>query len=231
MNPVCSGVVFDVDGVLFDTERLAHTIWLTTSAELGWPQVGLDYLDFVGRSRQAIQTQMLERYGPQFPRETFLETCSQRSQARMEREGVPLKPGVREILTFLQERKIPAALATSTYRERTLRRLELTGLTSYFTAIITGDQVTHSKPDPEIYLLACQQLGFPPVQILAVEDSRNGILSAHAAGMPVVMIPDLIPPTAELEDKLLARFDSLLTLRDNLEGDFQSLGNSMSRRR
>ena len=83
--------------------------------------------------------------------------------------------------------------------------MEMTGLGPYFSAIITGDQVEHSKPDPEIYLLACQALGTDPEHTIAVEDSRNGILSAHSAGMPVIMVPDMIPPTPELEALLFRR--------------------------
>ncbi len=106
------GVVFDVDGVLFDTERLSQEIWNAVSTELGWPQVGRAYLEFVGQNRADILQKMLDLFGPDFPRETFLLTCSARSQERMEREGVPLKPGVREILEFLTARRVPAALAT-----------------------------------------------------------------------------------------------------------------------
>ena len=210
------GVVFDVDGVLFDTERLTQKSWLSVSREMGRPQVGARYLEFVGQNRADILAKMLEFFGPEFDREQFLLTCSQRSQNRMEWEGVPLKPGVREILDFLREKNIPTALATSTNRDRTLRRMEMTGLTPYFSAMITGDQVEHSKPDPEIYLLACKALGAAPARTLAVEDSRNGILSASAAGMPTVMIPDMIAPTPELEKLLFQRFDSLLELRDFL---------------
>ena len=210
------GVVFDVDGVLFDTERLTQKSWLSVSREMGRPQVGARYLEFVGQNRADILAKMLEFFGPEFDREQFLLTCSQRSQNRMEWEGVPLKPGVREILDFLREKNIPTALATSTNRDRTLRRMEMTGLTPYFSAMITGDQVEHSKPDPEIYLRACNALGAAPAPTLAGEDSRNGILSASAAGMPTVMIPDMIAPTPELEKLLFQRFDSLLELRDFL---------------
>ena len=153
------GIVFDVDGVLFDTERLTHQTWKTVSREMGWPQVGEAYLEFVGQNRTDIFRKMVELFGVEFPKETFMKVCSAYSQARMEREGVPMKPGVREILAFLKERGIPTALATSTGRPRTERRMEMTGLGPYFSAIITGDQVEHSKPDPEIYLLACQALG------------------------------------------------------------------------
>ena len=211
------GVVFDVDGVLFNTERLMHQIWHEVGAEMGWPQPGRDYLEFVGNGRSVIFEKMLAFYGPEFPKEAFLTTCSQTLQDRVEQFGVPLKPGVREILDFLKEQNIPIAIATSTAMRRTGKRMELTGLAPYFSAMITGDQVTHGKPDPKIYLLACKALGTDPSRTLAVEDSRNGILSATAAGMPTVMIPDMIPPTQELEALLWNRFDSLSDLQNALE--------------
>ena len=216
------GVVFDVDGVLFDTERLTNQTWLAVGKELGWPQIGEYYLEFVGQNRTDIHQKMLELFGPEFPKEEFMKTCSAYSQARMEREGVPMKPGVREILDFLKARNIPIALATSTGRERTLRRMELTGLGPYFSAIITGDQVVHSKPDPEIYQLACRALGTDPAQTIAVEDSRNGILSASQAGMKVIMVPDMIPPTPELDALLFRRCASLLEVRDFLTQQLDS---------
>ena len=207
------GIVFDVDGVLFDTERLTQQTWRAVSREMGWPQVGEAYLEFVGQNRTDIFRKMVEMFGQEFPKESFMKICSAFSQARMERDGVPIKPGVREILTFLQERGVPTALATSTGRPRTERRLEMTGLAPYFSAVITGDQVVHSKPDPEIYLLACEALGTAPEHTLAIEDSRNGILSASRAGMPVIMVPDMIPPTPELEALILRKCGDLNQVR------------------
>lgn len=210
------GVVFDVDGVLFDTERLTNQTWLAVGTEMGWPQIGEHYLEFVGQNRTDAFQRMTDLFGPEFPREEFMRRCSGQNQARMEREGVPIKPGVVELLDFLKDRKIPMALATSTGRERTLRRMEMTGLGPYFSAIITGDQVVHSKPDPEIYQIACRALGTNPAQTIAIEDSRNGILSAYAAGMKVIMVPDMIPPTPELDALLFQRCASLLEVRDFL---------------
>lgn len=210
------GVVFDVDGVLFDTERLTQQTWLAVSREMGWPQVGEAYLEFVGQNRADIIQKMEDLFGAEFPKDAFMAACSARSQARMETEGVPMKPGVGEVLELLRSRGVPTALATSTGRPRTERRMEMTGLGPCFSAIITGDQVAHSKPDPEIYLMACRALGTTPERTVAVEDSRNGILSASRAGMRVAMVPDLLPPTPELEPLLWGRFDSLLQLRDRL---------------
>ena len=104
------GVVFDVDGVLFDSERLMHRVWKEVGAEMGWPQPGEDYLEFVGNGRSIIYEKMLALYGPDFPKEDFLQGCSQRLQQQMEQNGVPLKPGVRELLDFLRSRNIPMAL-------------------------------------------------------------------------------------------------------------------------
>ena len=211
------GVVFDVDGVLFDTERLSQPIWLSVAREMGFPQVGAIYREFVGRNRTDILQLIARRFGADIPGEEYLRRCSAATQAFLEEHGVPLKPGVREILTFLRERGIPAALATSTGRERTQRRLEMTGLAPFFQAVVTGDQVVHSKPDPEIYLLACRSLGVRAEQALAVEDSPNGIRSACRAGMAVAMVPDLIPPSPELEEMLLLCCPSLTRLRSRLE--------------
>ena len=210
------GVVFDVDGVLFDSERLMHQVWKEVGAEMGWPQPGEDYLEFVGNGRSIIYDKMLSFYGSDFPKEEFLQRCSQRLQEQMEQNGVPLKPGVRTLLDFLQSRGIPMALATSTAMVRTRPRMELAGLTGYFQAMITGDQIQNGKPHPDIYLAACKALGTDPKSTLAVEDSRNGILSASAAGMPVAMVPDMIPPTAELEALLWRCFSSLDELHREL---------------
>ena len=210
------GVVFDVDGVLFDTERLGRSVWREIGAEMGCPQAAENYLHFVGRSRADNLVEMARLFGPDFPGKDFMSNCSQRAMERMVRDGVPLKEGVHEILNLLKERNIPVALATSTYRDRTLLRMEMTGLGHYFQSMTTGDQVKQSKPHPEIYQMACRDLGVDPAHTLAVEDSRNGILSAHGAGMLPVMIPDLIPPTPELEALLFKRFASLLELRNYL---------------
>ena len=122
-----------------------------------------------------------------------------------------------EILELLRQKGIPVGLATSTHRVRTDRRLALCGLGEYFSAVVTGDEVSKGKPDPEIYCAVCGKLNVSPNACLAVEDSRNGILSAHHAGLKVAMIPDMVPPTAELEEIALQKFSSLLELKAYLQ--------------
>lgn len=208
------GVVFDADGTLFDTENLMYEVWVEVGEEMNFPYPGREYLDYVGLNRAAVLSLMRERYGDGFDGAEFMVRCVARLSERIEIEGVPLKPGVREILAFLKERNIPIGLATSTHRVRTQRRLELCGLTAYFQAVTTGDEVANGKPDPEIYLTTCEKLGLDPTGCLAVEDSRNGILSARAAGMSVAMIPDMIPPSEELLTQIWNRFDSLTDLQN-----------------
>ena len=210
------GVVFDADGTLFDTERLGYWAWEEAGRQMGCPQAADCYPEVVGRGRGDVLALLPRLLGPDFPHEPFMELRSRLATERMEREGVPLKPGVREILEFLTARRVPAALATSTNRERTQRRMEMTGLRPCFSAVVTGDQVAHSKPDPEIYRAACQRLGVSPAKAVAVEDSPNGICSALNAGIPTVWIPDLLPLPREVEARLFQKFDSLLALRDYL---------------
>mgnify|MGYP005813224805 FL=1 len=211
-----SAVIFDMDGTLFDTETLSLQTWLAVGREYGWPQVADRYPELIGQNRESIRSKMREWLGPDFPLEEFLQTCSSRTHAHIEQEGVPLKPGATEVLALLAQRGIPMALATSTGRDRALRRMELSGLGHYFSVITAGDQVSRGKPDPEIYLTSCRTLSVSPRHALAVEDSPNGICSALNAGIPTVWIPDLLPLPREVEARLFQKFDSLLALRDYL---------------
>ena len=209
-------VIFDADGTLFDTEQLMYEVWVEVGRDMGLAMTVPEYLNYVGLNRAAVLDLMHSRYGAQFDAAEFMIRCVDRLSARIEEEGVPLKPGVREILSLLRKKNIPVGLATSTHRVRTDRRLELCGLKEYFSATVTGDEVSKGKPDPEIYRTVCGKLSVDPAKALAVEDSRNGILSAHHAGLKVAMIPDMVPPTPELEEIAWKQFASLLDLKDYL---------------
>ena len=212
-----SAVIFDADGTLFDTETLMYEVWVEIGRDMGLTMTVPEYLHYVGLNRKTVLDVMRERIGPDFDGADFMVRAVARLSERIEEEGVPLKPGVREILELLQKKGIPVGLATSTHRVRTDRRLELCGLGGYFSAVVTGDEVSKGKPDPEIYRTVCEKLGISPGDCLAVEDSKNGILSAHHAGLKVAMIPDMVPPTAELEEIAFKQFTSLLELRDYLQ--------------
>ena len=210
------GAVFDADGTLFDTERLAQDVWFSVAREWGVDAIAQHYAELIGCNREGVVSLLRQVCPPGFPLDDFLRTCSLRCRERMTR-GAPVKEGARELLEFLNQRGLPLAIATSSGSPTTRFKLESSGLASCFQAVITGDMVAQSKPHPEIYLTACRALGLEPSQVLAVEDSPNGIRSAHAAGAMVVMVPDLIPPTPELDRLLFCRCGSLAELQQRLE--------------
>ena len=214
-----AGAVFDADGTLFDTERLALEVWLGVAREWDAPEVEAHYLELVGRNREGIVALLRQVTPPDFPLDDFLLECSRRSREKLRREGVPVKEGAREILEFLSGKGLPLALATSSGANTTRYKLENSGLDRYFQAVVTGDMVLHGKPDPEIYLNACRTIGADPARTLGVEDSKNGVLSAHGAGLMTALVPDLIPPTPEMEGAAFGVFDSLNRLRDCLEAE------------
>lgn len=211
-----NSVVFDMDGVLFDTERLAADAWYKAAREMGIPDINAGVRGCVGLNHNDTLDFLAKCYGEDFPCEEFMDCASRVFKESIEREGLPIKPGVYEILEFLKENGFRIALATSTRKPGAMRHLESAGITRYFEAIVTGDMIVHGKPDPEIYRLACRELGSLPENCIAVEDSPNGIRSAHGAGLKVVMIPDLIEPTEELEKLIYRKFASLLELKDFL---------------
>ena len=118
---------------------------------------------------------------------------------RVEREGIPVKPGLYEILEFFRQRGVKIALATSTSRETAELNLRLAKVSDYFDVLVCGGDVTNGKPHPEVFLTAAERLGFSPESCVAFEDSINGIKSAYAAGMTTVMVPDFLQPTDEIK--------------------------------
>ena len=193
-----TAVVFDMDGVLFDTERLCRDCWYEVAKEDGIPNMPDVYALCIGVNAQTTERIVYENYGKDFPYEEYCKRTSAMYNSYIEENGVPVKDGVRETLQKLAEAGLRIAVASSTRREKVLRHLENAGIAQYFTAVVGGDTVTHSKPHPEIFLKACEALGVAPEEAIAVEDSHNGIRSAHAAGMTPVMVPDLLPVTEEM---------------------------------
>ncbi len=191
-------VIFDMDGVLFDTERLCMDGWKKVAGEQGIEGMEEVSMQCIGRNARDTKAYVLEKMGQDFPYDDFRMRVSDWFWEEIEQHGLPIKPGVRELLEGLQQIGFRIGLASSTKRESVMDHLERAGLTDYFTQVITGDMVTHSKPRPDIYLLACDRLGISPREAYAIEDSPNGIRSAHAAGMKPVMVPDLIVPDEEM---------------------------------
>ena len=210
-------IIFDMDCVLFDTERISYECWAEVADAMKLGDLGEGIKGCVGLNHTDAEILMSNLYGKDFPFEEFSETVHALMKRRFLEEGVPLKEGVKEILEYLTENGYIVGLASSTGRGSVMEHLEQTGLTHYFRTIVTGDMVEHSKPNPDIYLKACEELGVSPVNAIAIEDSPNGIRSAYRAGMKPVMVPDMIEPTAEIEAMLYGKFYSLLDVVDYIK--------------
>lgn len=191
-------VIFDMDGVLFDTERLCRETWNVIAKEQNLENIDDVLTACTGSNRQDTILIMKKAYGEDFDALAFMEQCSQINIKRMEEEGIPIKKGAKEILDFLKEENYRIGLASSTRKFRVLENLEKSGFSDYFEVVIGGDMIEHSKPSPDIYLLACKELGVNPADTFAIEDSPNGIRSSHSAGMKPIMVPDLVAPTEEI---------------------------------
>ncbi len=191
-------VVFDMDGILFDTERLCQDSWLAVAEEKGLPGMAEIFPQCIGLNANDSRRIVMNAYGEDFDYEGFRGQASVWFWDYIEKNGLPMKPGVRELLDWLKENGWTVGLASSTRRSSVLNHLEQAGIRDYFSTVITGDMVEHSKPQPDIYLMACRELGADPEETYAIEDSPNGIRSAHAAGMIPLMVPDMIAPDEEM---------------------------------
>lgn len=205
-------IVFDMDGVLFDTERLYNIAWRDAAEEF---PLNTDFDGLITRciGLNHADTRVLfdELLGTDFPFDDYFASVNRHFKQLIDKD-LPIKDGVYEILNWLKEKGVPTALATSTSRKSALSHLERTRLLSYFDAVITGDMVEHSKPAPDIYLLAYEALHQNSTDCIAVEDSPNGIRSAYAAKMMPVMVPDQLPANEELRAMLFLECASLCEL-------------------
>jgi HAD superfamily hydrolase (TIGR01509 family) len=191
-------VIFDMDGLLLDTEALYRTAIMGACDELGFAMDDALHLSLVGCPLDANRIRLEAAFGPAFPFDTYVTTYRARF-AVLAQHGIPVRPGAPELLTYLRETGLPAAVATSTGRPAALKHLQQAGFLDSFRAVVARDDVSRGKPDPEVFLTAAQRLGVEPHLCLALEDSHNGVRAAAAAGMMTVMAPDLLGPTPEME--------------------------------
>ncbi|GAA5187608.1 HAD family phosphatase [Ferrimonas gelatinilytica] len=189
-----SAAIFDMDGLLLDTERVCMSIFQQTCEAQGYPFLEPVYLSIIGCNAGGIERLLRQGYGPQLDYPKLRQAWRQRYHARVAESAIPIKPGVQALLTWLRQQGAPLAVATSSDRELAEVKLRLSGLAPLFDSVTTGCEVVHGKPHPEIYQLAARRLGVDPRHCLAFEDSNNGSRAAVAAGMITYQIPDLVQP-------------------------------------
>ncbi|OSZ65348.1 hypothetical protein CAP39_12835 [Sphingomonas sp. IBVSS1] len=198
-----AAVLFDMDGLLLDTERLIRDAMLAVMADRGFAMAADDYALLIGRPEPASRTIMLDRFGPGLDYDAMRAEVRQRIRTEWGPLR-PLKPGAAALVAQLNTSGIPCAVATSSEHDLARSLLGPVGLLDGFVTIVGCDDVPHGKPHPAPYLTAASRLGVDPAQCLALEDSHNGVLSAHGAGCQVVMVPDLLPATPEIRARLVA---------------------------
>ena len=193
------GILFDMDGLMFDTERISSLAFDHVEKELGIDlRSGMP--DMTGRSVKDIARLYWEKYGPDYDFYGIREKRIAFTRQYIREHGLPVKPGLRELVKYLRVHGYRWAMATSSSREAAERNLGLTGMLDDFPCRICGDMVERSKPDPQTFLLAMQKLGAQsPAQCAVFEDSRNGLLAGATGGFPVFLVPDLIEPTPEMQ--------------------------------
>lgn len=207
-------VVFDMDGLIFDSERLVLACWEKLAGKYQLDGMQEVMLRCIGTTKVKTREILLDNYGQDFPYEVYCAEASAMFHEIAERDGLPVKKGVRELLDYLKEQEIPAALASSTRLAVVTQELQQAGLYDYFRVVVGGDQLKRSKPEPDIYLMACEKLGVLPERACAIEDSYNGIRSAYSAGMKPVMVPDLLPATEEMHKKSVIVAEDLLQVKE-----------------
>ena len=193
------GVIFDMDGTMFDTERMWATFWEPALAALGLPY--REGLAEAARGTAGVTTRNVVRqfYGPDCDAEAIVDSLHRVADEVFFSAPVPKKPGLDALLAWLKAQHIPMAVASSSREAMIRHNLDVWGLTQDFTAIVSGQHVAHSKPDPEIFLLTAQKLGVEPSRCLVLEDSYNGVRAGAAGGFVTVMVPDLVPADDEMK--------------------------------
>ena len=209
-------VVFDMDGVIFDSERAVMNCWLELAQKYDIKDIEKPYFACVGTTMTRTREIMLETYGDDFPYDEYARESSLMYHEKYDGGKLPMKPGVIELLSYLKEKGKKIALASSTRRETVTNQLSWAGIIDYFDVIICGDMVAKSKPAPDIFLKACQELGVSPENTYAIEDSYNGIRAAHAGQLRPIMVPDLLEANDEMRGMAECVCDNLNEVIDYL---------------
>ena len=210
-RPVAA-VVFDMDGLLVDTEVLIRDLMMALAPEFGGHLPHDVFQRMVGLPNDASDAVARTHFGPGFAFEAWGEALSARVRDALE-AGVALKTGVVEILDALDALRLPRAIATSSSHRAVQRTLGPSGVLPRFDAVIAAGDYARGKPNPDPFLVAAARLGVAPEACLALEDSHNGVRAAHAAGMMTIMVPDLLEPTDEMRVKCHAIAESLHEVR------------------
>ena len=210
-------VIFDMDGVLFDTEQICLDAWQTVAIKHNLGDITSACISSIGVSKEKSKEIFKTTVSNDFPFDKMRDEVSVICHEMIDKNGLPLKSGVNEILSFIKSKGLKIGLATSTRRRTVVSHLERAGIKDFFDEITCGDEVRDSKPSPEIYLTTCKKLCVNPENALSIEDSYNGVRSATSAGVKCIMVPDKLPATEEMQTLAHKVLNSLLEVVDYLK--------------
>jgi HAD superfamily hydrolase (TIGR01509 family) len=204
-----AAVIFDMDGLMLDTERPALDAWITVSKRFGYAVPQEVVFRTVGVNEPAVQAMYMAEYGEGFPYQAILAAVKQLLAEEEAQNGIPHRPGLLTLLDYLSGLSIPLAVATSSAQEWARRKLKSAGIIDRFTAFAFGDEVIAGKPAPDIFLLAAQRLDVEPAWCIGFEDSSAGLESLHRAGIRSVFVKDLFEPPPDIAKTIWRRFTDL----------------------
>lgn len=209
-QPPIYGLVFDMDGLIFNSERVVQRSWEWAGEVLGYGHFGEHIYNTIGFNVKRREEYFRKNVCRDFPMDRFSDLTREKYHQIVEEEGLAKKTGVEELLRYAAGEGYHIALATSSRRAHASELMEEQGLLKYFDGAVYGDMVASGKPNPEIYIKACLEIGVAPANALALEDAPAGIRSAVSAGMRAIMIPDLVEPDEEILKMVWHRYDTLL---------------------
>ena len=217
VTPVIRGVLFDMDGLVLDTEKLYSRFWMEACHFYGYPMTYEQSLSMRAANSHVGAQNLRQFFGPEIDYKTIRDKRVELMDAFIAENGVEPKPGIFELMDFLEEQGIPAAITSSSPADRIRAHLSSLGLYHRFAAICSGYDVPCGKPAPDIYLHGAASLSLDPKNCLALEDAPLGIESAFRAGCVPVMVPDQAPPDEQTQAMLYAKADSLADIIDLLK--------------
>ena len=206
--------IFDMDGLILDSERTVLSIWEQIGEKYGFSNIREYGISVIGKNKKATIDEFARVYGE--PGDRYERELREIYNGLAAEGKVPLKPHTIELLSSMKNAGMKIAIASSSTREEVTSQMEMLGALPYFDTCVCGDQVTKSKPDPEIFLLACDALGIKPEEGVGLEDSFNGVRSCKASGLYTIMVPDIIQPDDEMKDLADVILPSLKDVQDFL---------------
>ncbi len=212
-----AAVIFDMDGLMLDTERLARIAWDRAMADWGFAIPDEVYYELIGRTISDVGMILRAKLASELPFQEIAQRKQEYLDEEMAQQGIPVKPGLFELLDWLDLAHLEKAVASSTFRGSALQKLRRAGLQDRFRVLVGGDEIQSGKPAPDIFLAAARRLGAPPNRCVVLEDSEPGIQAANSAGMISIMVPDGKPPSSKAAELAHRVFPSLVEVRVFLE--------------